>query len=94
MIVSRAISGTGYWPHSDEVLGDCVDDGRTHHWTAERVDPSWGGMDPQQPVTIGVIILRKDLADQAQVDDAKGDPLKLPEPVATVPIVVSRVQPR
>lgn len=92
LIVSRAISGTGYWLHSDEILSECVDDGAPHQWTARRVDPSWGGMDPDQRITLGVIILRKELAEQAQIDKANGDPLKLPDPAASVEIFVSRVQ--
>jgi hypothetical protein len=92
VLVSRADSGAGYWLLSDGIIGDCVDDGAAHQWTASRVDPTWAGMEANKPITIGVIVLQKNLADQAQIDKAKGEPLALPQPAATVLVLASRVQ--
>jgi hypothetical protein len=91
LIVSLADSRTGYWLLSDGILGQCVDDGASHEWTAERVDPSWAGMKPNKPVTLAVIIVLKAIAEKAQLDTAKGEPIPLPQPAASVLIYVSRV---
>lgn len=92
VIGSLADDGSGYWLLSDGILPDCLDDGAAHPWTATKVDPTWSGMPPNRPVTLGVIILRKDLAEHAQVQKLKGDPIKLPQPAASAHIHVSRVQ--
>jgi hypothetical protein len=92
VIVSRADSGTGYWLLSDGILSDCVDDGASHQWTARRVDPTWSGLAPNKPVTIGIIILRREHAEQAQAQVVYGDPIDLPQPAAAAHIFVSRVQ--
>ena len=92
VIVSLADDGSGYWLLSEGIIPDCVDDGVAHQWTATKVDPSWSGMSPRRPVTIGVIVLRKDLAEQAQIQKVQGEPLKLPQPAASALIYVSRVQ--
>lgn len=44
------------------------------------------------PVTIGVIIVRKDLAERAQAQKVNNVPLALPQPAASTLIRVSRVQ--
>jgi hypothetical protein len=92
VIVSLADDGSGYWLLSDGIIADCVDDGVAHQWTATKVDPSWSGMAPRRPVTIGVTVLRKDLAEQAQIQKVEGEPLKLPQPTASALIYVSRIQ--
>jgi hypothetical protein len=92
VIVSRANRGPGYWLLSDGILNDCVDDSATHQWTAARVDPSWPGMELELPITIGVVIVRKEVADQAQIQKAAGEPLNLPQPSATALTIVSRIQ--
>lgn len=92
LMVSLADSGTGYWLLSDGIIGDCADDGATHQWTAERVDPTWAGMPPNKPVTLGVIIVRKDVAEHAQNETSKGEPIPLPQPAASVLIYASRIQ--
>jgi len=83
VIVSRADTGPGYWLLSDGILNDCMDDSATHQWTAVRVDPSWPGMENEWPVTIGVIIVRKEVAERAQVQKTAGEPINLPQPSAT-----------
>lgn len=92
MIVSRADQGPGYWLLSDEILGDCLDDGVAHSWTAERVDPSWSGMGANNPVTIGVTIVRKDLAERARSQTFTHEPLDLPPPAASTVIRLSRIK--
>jgi hypothetical protein len=49
-------------------------------------------MSPRKPVTIGVIVLRKDLAEQAQIQKVKGEPITLPKPAASALVYVSRIQ--
>jgi hypothetical protein len=94
LIISVANDNSGYWLLSDGVLSDCDDDGADHRWTAKRVDPTWAGMPPDHPVTIGVAIVKKDVAEQARVQSRNGDPAKLPRPAATTLIQVSRTAPR
>ena len=92
VIVSRADTGPGYWLLSDGILHDCIDDSATHQWTAARVDPSWPGMKLEWPVTIGVIIVRKEVAERAQVQKTAGEPINLPQPSATALTIISRIQ--
>jgi hypothetical protein len=92
VIVSLADNRSGYWLLSDGILSDCIDDNVLHQWTAARVDPSYAGMRANNPVTIGVIVLRKELAEQAQLQKVYGEPLSLPQSAASTLIRVSRVQ--
>lgn len=90
VLVSRADRGPGYWLLSDGIISDCVDDDIAHQWTAKNVDPSWSGMEDNKPITIGVIVLRKDLAEWAQLQKVNNEPLNLPQPAASTSILVTR----
>ena len=92
VIVSRARNGRGYWLLSEEILDECTDDDAAHRWTARNVDPTWSGMAPGEPVTLAVIVARKDLVDHAKALQPTGDPMPFPPPAATARIVVTRVQ--
>jgi hypothetical protein len=92
VIVSRAANGKGYWLLSEEILDECVADDSSRRWTARRVDPSWSGMEADEPVTLAVVILRNDLFTKAKSQQVTGDPLKLPSPATTTRIQVTRVQ--
>jgi hypothetical protein len=91
MIVSRADDGRGYWILSDGVR-ECVDDDVLHHWAANGVDPSWSGMPPDMAVTIGIVIVRQEVADRANEMKASGKPVSLPEPATSVVILITRVE--